>query len=73
MRCVPISGVEHWLWRAVDEQGFVLDVLLEEQGDVMAAKSFFTHLLSEHYVPDAFHTDKLWSYGGALREPLRAP
>jgi putative transposase len=65
--CVDIGGVKHWLWRAVDEHGAVLDVFLQEHRDTEAAKSFFHRLLGEYDVPEVIHTDKLWSYGAALR------
>ena len=65
---VVVGGIKHWLWRAVDEQGAVLDVLLQEHRDTEAAKTFFTRLLREYDVPQAIHTDKLWSYGAAIRE-----
>ncbi|WP_084047737.1 IS6 family transposase [Deinococcus hopiensis] len=66
--CVDVGGVKHWLWRAVDEHGAVLDVLLQQHRDTEAAKSFFSRLLSEYDVPEIIHTDKLWSSGAALRE-----
>ena len=66
--CVKVGGVKHWLWRAVDEYGDVLDILLQEHRDTQAAKSFFVRLLGEYDVPEVIHTDKLWSYGAALRE-----
>ncbi|SMB86042.1 IS6 family transposase [Deinococcus hopiensis] len=66
--CVQVGGVKHWLWRAVDEHGNVLDLLLQEHRDTEAAKSFFVRLLRQHDVPEVIHTDKLWSYGAALRE-----
>nr|WP_184138468.1 IS6 family transposase [Deinococcus humi] len=65
---VDIGGVKHWLWRAVDERGAVLDVFLQEHRDTEAARSFFQRLLGEYDVPEVIHTDKLWSYGAALRE-----
>ncbi len=65
---VDVGGVKHWLWRAVDEHGGVLDVFLQKHRDTEAAKSFFHRLLGEYDVPDVMHTDKLWSYGAALRE-----
>ncbi|WP_232337935.1 IS6 family transposase [Deinococcus arboris] len=65
--CVEIGGKKHWLWRAVDEEGAVLDILLQEHRDTRAARSFFVHLLREYDVPEILHTDKLWTYGAALR------
>ena len=66
--CVKVGGVKHWLWRAVDEHGAVLDVLLQKHRDTEAAKTFLTRLLVEFYVPEVIHTDKLASYGAAIRE-----
>ena len=66
--CVDIGGVKHWLWRAVDEHGTVLDVLIQEHRDTEAARSFFSRLLTEFDVPEVIHTDKLGSYRAALRE-----
>lgn len=66
--CVKIKGVKQWLWRAVDEHGAVLDVLLQEHRDTEAAKTFFVTLLITNEVPTAIHTDKLGSYGAAIRE-----
>ena len=60
---VDVSGITHWLWRAVDEHGVVLDVLLQRHRDTEAAQAFFTRLLGEYDVPEVIHTDKLWSYG----------
>ncbi len=65
---VDVSGVKQWLWRAVDEHGAVLDVLLQKHRDTKATRSFFQRLLGEYDVPEVIHTDKLWSYGAALRE-----
>jgi len=66
--CVELGGVKHWLWRAVDDPSAVLDVLLQVHRDTQAAKAFFTRLLGEYAVPDIIHTDKLWSYGAAIRQ-----
>ncbi len=41
---VVIGGVTHWLWRAVNEHGDVLDVLLQENRDTGAAKRFLRRL-----------------------------
>ena len=43
-----VGGVTHWLWRAVDEYGDVLDVLLQEHRDTEAARSFFMRLLETY-------------------------
>ncbi len=65
---MDIGGVNHWLWRAVDEHGAVLDVFLQKHRDTEAARSFLARLLGEYDVPEVIHTDKLWSDGAALRE-----
>jgi len=63
-----VDGVRHWLWRAVDEHGFVLDLLLQRHRDAEAAKLFLTRLLAEYIVPGTICTDQLRSYGAAIRE-----
>ncbi len=62
-----VGGRLHWLWRAVDEHGHTLDVLLQECRDTAAAERFFRRLLVvAHNVPPArITTDKLGSYGAA--------
>ena len=66
--CTTVDGVRHWLWRAVDEYGFVLDILLQRHRDTEAAKTFLTGLLGEYDVPEVIHTDQLRSYSAAIRE-----
>ena len=66
--CVDVSGVGHWLWRAVDERGSVLDVFLQAQRDTKAAKACFHRLLRGGDAPEVIHTDKLSSHGAALRK-----
>jgi len=63
-----VDGVRHWLWRAVDEYGFVLDILLQRHRDIEAAKTFLTRLLADYDVPEVIHIDQLRSYGAAIRE-----
>jgi len=46
----------------------VLDLLLQDRRDTQAAKAFLGRLLMNYDVPDVIHTDKLWSYGAAIRE-----
>ena len=57
-------------WRAVDEHGFVLDILLQRHRDTDAARIFLIRLLGEYDVPDTICTDQLRSYGAAIREIL---
>ncbi len=65
---IVLSGVTHWLWRAVNEHGEVLDVLLQEHRDTGAAKRFFRRLIDDQNIPERIVTDGLRSYGAALRE-----
>jgi putative transposase len=68
---LKINGKTHYLWRAVDQDGNVLDILVQSQRNKQAAKRFFRKLLKGHqYVPRVIITDKLKSYGAAKREIL---
>jgi putative transposase len=64
-----ISGKQYYLWRAVDQDGEVVDVFLQAKRDGAAAKRFFKRLLQSHGgEPRKIVTDKLRSYGVAQRE-----
>ena len=66
---VKIQGKQHYLWRAVDQDGEVVDVFLQTRRDGKAAKRFFRRLLKKHRgEPRIIVTDKLRSYGVAHRE-----
>jgi len=66
---VRIDGKQHYLWRAVDQDGEVVDVFLQKRRDGAAAKRFFKRLLKKHQAePRKIVTDKLRSYGVAHRE-----
>ncbi len=66
---IKINGVQHYLWRAVDQDGDVVDVFLQERRDSMAAKKFFKRLFaSNRGNPRKIVTDKLGSYRVAHRE-----
>ena len=66
---VTINGERHFLWRAVDQDGFVLGVLVQKRLDTRAAIRFIRKLLSgQGAVPRVVVTDKLGSYGAANRE-----
>jgi len=68
---IRINGEEHYLWRAVDQDGIVLNVLVQTRRNARAAKRFFKHLLKGLlHVPRVLITDKLKSYGLAQRELL---
>jgi putative transposase len=63
-----INGTIHYLWRAVDQHGNVLDVLVQSRRNALAAKKFFRRLLKGlRYVSRVLVTDKLASYGPAHR------
>ena len=64
---VKIGGKQHYLWRAVDQDGEVVDVYLQERRDAKAAKRFFQRFLRSGGVPREIITDKLRSYGVAHR------
>ena len=58
-----------YLWRAVDAEGEVLDVLLQAKRDTRAARKLMRKLLKKQgYAPDVIVTDKLGSYGAARRK-----
>lgn len=66
---LKINGRVHYLWRAVDQDGDVLDILVQSRRDKKAAKKFFRKLLKElRYVPRMIITDKLKSYSAARAE-----
>jgi putative transposase len=66
---LTINGKRHYLWRAVDQDGHILDILVQHRRDKKAAKKFFRKLLKGlKYVPRVLTTDKLKSYGAAKRE-----
>jgi putative transposase len=66
---LTIRGQRHCLWRAVDQEGNILDILVQRRRDTKAAKQFFRKLLKGlTYVPRVIITDQLKSYGAAMRE-----
>lgn len=65
---VSINGEKHWLWRAVDQQGVVLDVLVQGRRDKAAAKRLMRKLLKRFGRPRVLVTDKLRSYAAANDE-----
>jgi len=68
---LPMRGKKHYLWRAVDQHGNVLDILVQSRRNKQAAKRFFRKLLKVlEYVPRVIITDKLASYGAAKKELL---
>ena len=68
---LKINGRLHYLWRAVDQDGDVLDILVQSRRDKKAAKKFFRKLLKGlRYVPRVIITDKLKSYSAARVEVM---
>ncbi|GCF10351.1 IS6 family transposase [Dictyobacter arantiisoli] len=68
---LTIRGKKQVLWRAVDQDGNVLGILVQSRRNTKAAKRFFRKLLKGlQYVPRVIITDKLRSYGAAKREIL---
>jgi len=66
---ITIAGKRHWLWRAVDQDGFVLDVLVQSRRDRKAAQRLLRKLLKKSAMaPRVMITDKLGSYGAARRD-----
>jgi putative transposase len=70
---IKVHGKTHYLWRAVDQDGTVLDILVTSHRDAKAATRFFRKLLTGlRSVPRVLVTDKLASYGVAHRRLMRS-
>jgi putative transposase len=68
---IRMNGTTHFLWRAVDQNGQVVDILVQARRDRAAAERFFQHLLkSTDTVPHTVITDRLRSYSAALPRVL---
>ena len=69
---LKIRGERHWLWRAVDQHGVVLDILVQERRDQVAAERFLRRVLDGEAgaEPRVVITDKLASYPPAIRRAL---
>src|ERR687888_655789 len=66
---ITISGTKHWLWRAVDQHGLVLDVLVQSRRNATAAKRLSRTLLKRQgRAPRVLITDKLASYAAAKKD-----
>ncbi|MBB3064541.1 transposase-like protein [Limibacillus halophilus] len=65
---VKIDGETHYLWRAVDHEGEVLDSFVTKRRDKKAALKFLRKALRKHGRPEVIVTDQLRSYGAALAE-----
>src|SRR5690348_5358952 len=63
---IKIAGKKHWVWRAVDQDGIVLDILVQSRRNKRAAKRLLRKLLKRQCrAPRVMITDKLASYGAA--------
>jgi putative transposase len=68
---LKINGRRHWLWRAVDQHGFVVDILVQSRRDQHAAEAFIRRAVGGwDYTPRVVITDKHASYPPALRRVL---
>lgn len=68
---ISIRGEKHWLWRAVDQDGFVIHALVQSRGNAKAAKRLMRKLLKgQGRTPRVMITDKLRSYDAAKREVM---
>jgi len=65
---IGICGKKHWLWRAVDQHGNSLELLVQRRRNPQAAKRFMRKLMKQSGVPRVMITDKLRSYGAAKRD-----
>jgi len=63
-----INGEKHYLWRAVDHEGEVLESLVTKTRDRKAALKFLRESLKRHGRPETFVTDRLRSYRAALKD-----
>ncbi|MBV8870438.1 MAG: DDE-type integrase/transposase/recombinase, partial [Acetobacteraceae bacterium] len=65
--CLRINGVPHYLWRAVGQNGVVLDTLVQDRRSATAAKRFFKHLLASlRYKPRKIVTDLIGLQSNAV-------
>src|SRR5258707_2012004 len=66
---VKIAGKRHWLWRAVDSEGEILDLLVQSSRDTAAAVRLMRKLIKKQgFAPEEIVTDKLRSYSDAIRQ-----
>lgn len=65
---ITIRARKHWLWRAIAAIGDVLDILIQSRRNAQAAKRFLKKLMKRWSVPRVLVTDKLRSYGVAVRD-----
>jgi len=65
---VKINGARHYLWRAVDHEGEALESYASKTRDRAAALRFIKRMMKRHGNPSAIVTDRLRSYGAAMKE-----
>lgn len=65
---IPINGRKYWLWRAVDANGDVLDILVQPQRNAKAARRFLARLIDRFGEPRVVITDKLRTYFKPIRD-----
>ena len=65
---VKINGERHYLWRAVDHEGEVLESFVTKTRDKKAALKFLKKAMRRHGPCDLYVTDKLRSYGAAMKD-----
>jgi putative transposase len=66
---ITIGGQQHWLWRAVDQDGYVLDEIVQTRRDTKGAKRLLKRLLKKQGCPPRrMITDKLGTYAAAQRQ-----
>ncbi|SHL40365.1 putative transposase [Roseovarius marisflavi] len=65
---VKINGERHYFWRAVDHEGEILDSYVTKRRDKKAALKFLKKAMRKHGRPEVIITDRLHSYGAALKE-----
>ena len=69
---INIKSKQYYLWRAVDKEGQVLDILMQSRRNESAAEKFFRKLLKPvGFTPHVIITDKLNSYGAAKKKLLK--
>ena len=65
---MKVNGERHYLWRAVDHEGEVLESYVTKMRDKKAALKFLRKAMCKHGRPEVVVTDRLRSYGSALKE-----
>jgi len=68
---ISIAGKKHWLWRAVDQDSYVLDEIVQSHRNTKAAQRLLIRLMKKQgMAPKRIITDKLPSYGAAKRQVM---